>query len=450
MIEMFKSLIFVMSLSGSLIALFWIIIHRLCFFKFKAKWLRNMILMAIPFFLLPVPLLRNFIFKPLLDTGMMPTPLVKDIEGTLNKTYIALAQGNIASLSIGEQIILFVIGIAPIISCAFIIRQAHSYVKLYAAIRHHVRLPLSRQEKKMLLKTKDKMQINKEIKLIKSSAAITPFTLGIIHPVIVIPKDLPTSKDTLTMVFAHELAHIQHRDALFTLISCVIMAMHWFNPFCIIYLRAFKEANELYSDETVMDVFPYIDKLAYCQLLIQLANKNDSTNCMFTLNFSNRSAKRQFQRRMDNIIRDKKQKFKAAMTLSCLMLNVGLGSSLLYVGTEKIQIENTHGIISYEEDLEFKSTCVNTENNDSSFSLLEIKMPYDKFFIDEYDNAFPFNSTSTNNLCIHSYINGIATIHEKNNHGCQMNYYHAKRCEICGTTLVSDLFNTVNWATCPH
>ncbi len=447
---MFKSLIFVMSLSGSLIALFWIIIHRLCFFKFKAKWLRNMILMAIPFFLLPVPLLRNFIFKPLLDTGMMPTPLAKDIEGALNKTYIALAQGNIASLSIGEQIILLVIGIAPIISCAFIIRQAHSYVKLYAAIRHHVRLPLSRQEKKTLLKTKDEMQINKEIRLIKSSAAITPFTLGIIHPVIVIPKDLPTSKDTLTMVFAHELAHIQHRDALFTLISCVIMAMHWFNPFCIIYLRAFKEANELYSDETVMDTFSYIDKLAYCHLLIQLANKNDSTNCMFTLSFSSESAKRQLLRRMNNIIRHKKQKFRMAMTLSFLMLNVGLGSSLLYAGTEKIQIENTQEIISFEEDLEFKSTCFNTKKNDTNLSSSDIKIPYDTFFIDGHNNLFPYDNTSTNIYCTHSYISGTVMTHEKNDTRCQMNYYHAKRCEICGATITFDLYKTETWPICPH
>ena len=59
MIEMFESLVFVMSLSGCLISIFWHIIHRLYFLQFKAKWLRNMILMAIPFFLLPVPLLRN-------------------------------------------------------------------------------------------------------------------------------------------------------------------------------------------------------------------------------------------------------------------------------------------------------------------------------------------------------------------------------------------------------
>lgn len=409
-----------------------------------------MILMAIPFFLLPVPLLRNFIFKPLLDAGMMPTPLVKDIEGTLNKTYIALIQGNIASLSIGEQFVLFIVSLAPIISCVFIIRQAYTYVKLYAAIRHHVRLPLTQQEKKALSKTKDKMQINKEIKLIKSSAAITPFTLGIIHPVIVIPGDLPTSKDTVTMVFAHELAHIQHRDALFTLISCVIMAMHWFNPFCIIYLRAFKEANELYSDETVMNTFSYIDKLTYCHLLIQLANKTDSTNCMFTLNFSSGSAKRQLQRRMDNIIRDKKQTFRMAMTLSFLMLNVGLGSSLLYVGTEKIQIESTQEIISFEEDLEFKSTSFNTEKNDTNFSPFDIKIPYDTFFIDGHNNLFPYDNTSTNIYCTHSYINGTVMTHENSDNRCQMNYHHAKRCEICGATITFDLYKTETWPTCPH
>ena len=105
MIEMFESLVFVMSLSGCLISIFWHIIHRLYFLQFKAKWLRNMILMAIPFFLLPVPLLRNFVSKPLMDAGIMPTPLVKEIEGVLDKTYIALSQGDVASLSSWEQLL---------------------------------------------------------------------------------------------------------------------------------------------------------------------------------------------------------------------------------------------------------------------------------------------------------------------------------------------------------
>ena len=162
MIEMFESLVFVMSLSGCLISIFWHIIHRLYFLQFKAKWLRNMILMAIPFFLLPVPLLRNFVSKPLMDAGIMPTPLVKEIEGVLDKTYIALSQGNVASLSSWEQLLLLVMGLAPIISCAFIIHQAHIYLKLCVAIKHNVRLPLSQQERKQLEKAKDKMQIHRE------------------------------------------------------------------------------------------------------------------------------------------------------------------------------------------------------------------------------------------------------------------------------------------------
>lgn len=433
---MFESLVFVMSLSGCLISLFWHIIHRLYFLKFKARWLRNMILMAVPFFLFPVPLLRNFVSKPLMDAGIMPTPLVKEIEGVLDKTYIALSQGDVASLSSWEQILLLVMGLAPIISCAFIIHQAHIYLKLCAAVKHNVRLPLSQQERKQLTKTKDKMQIHREIGLIKSSTATTPFTMGIIHPVIVIPADLPTSKDTLCMVFSHELAHIKHKDALFTFISCIILAMHWYNPFCIIYLHALKEANELYSDETVMEMSPNIDRLTYCHLLIHLANRKEPTKSMFTLNFCGGRAKRQLQRRLDNIIKDKKRHFKMAIALSCVLLNIGLGSTLLYSGIEEVEILNNKNTVTSEKELRFN--CTDFQTDDSYVS-----------FVEDIGEIH-FDDSQTKTHCTHSYIDDIVTTHKDNGNGCQINYYHAQRCKNCDKTDIYDLYSTRTWLICPH
>lgn len=447
---MFESLVFVMSLSGCLISIFWHIIHRLYFLQFKAKWLRNMILMAIPFFLLPVPLLRNFVSKPLMDAGIMPTPLVKEIEGVLDKTYIALSQGNVASLSSWEQLLLLVMGLAPIISCAFIIHQAHIYLKLCVAIKHNVRLPLSQQERKQLEKTKDKMQIHREIGLIKSSMATTPFTMGIIHPVIVIPADLPASKDTLCMVFSHELAHIKHKDALFTLISCIILAMHWYNPFCIIYLRALKEANELYSDETVMEIFPNIDRLSYCHLLINLANREEPTKSMFTLNFNGGRAKRQLQRRLDNIIKDKKRHFRMAIALSCIMLNVGLGSTLLYSDVEEVEILNNKNTVTSEKELRFNCTDFQTENDYTASIENTDTIPYGKFFIDKEGNLLPCNNTKATALCKHSYVDGIVTNHKQIGNGCQLDYSYAKRCTTCNKTVIFDFYKTSTWPTCPH
>ena len=105
MISTFQSLIFVMSLSGSLISLVWLFIHKIYFQEFKAKWLRNLILMAAPFFLIPVPLLRNLFSRPLIAAGVMPAPLVRKMEGILDRTYMILGQGDVAALSSEEKFV---------------------------------------------------------------------------------------------------------------------------------------------------------------------------------------------------------------------------------------------------------------------------------------------------------------------------------------------------------
>lgn len=450
MISTFQSLIFVMSLSGSLISLVWLFIHKIYFQEFKAKWLRNLILMAAPFFLIPVPLLRNLFSRPLIAAGVMPAPLVRKMEGILDRTYMILGQGDVAALSSEEKFVLALTVAAALISCGCVTYQVYLYWKLRRAIRHNVRLPVSQRETRLLAEAKRKMQINKEIRLIKSSKAAGPFTMGIIHPVIVIPESMPATNDALQMVFGHELAHIKHKDGFFTFIACVILAMHWFNLFCVIYLHLLKEANELYSDETVMEMLPEMDRLAYCRLLLQLASIEDEEKNLFSSDFSKGIAKKQMQRRIDNIMRGKKHRFGMAVALGSLMLSIGFGSTLTFAGTEKIQVKNTTESIAPEEDLAFKSDMFTATENDGFFSLSDTTLPYDTFFTDEDGNIFPCDDCQPRALCIHSYVNGTVTAHKKIDKGCRVNYFNAKRCRICGSTVIYDLYNTATWAVCPH
>ncbi len=450
MISTFQSLIFVMSLSGSLISLVWLFIHKIYFQEFKAKWLRNLILMAAPFFLIPVPLLRNLFSRPLIAAGVMPAPLVRKMEGILDRTYMILGQGDVAALSSEEKFVLALTVAAALISCGCVTYQVYLYWKLRRAIRHNVRLPVSQRETRLLAEAKRKMQINKDIRLIKSSKAAGPFTMGIIHPVIVIPESMPATNDALQMVFGHELAHIKHKDGFFTFIACVILAMHWFNLFCVIYLHLLKEANELYSDETVMEMLPEMDRLAYCRLLLQLASIEDEEKNLFSSDFSKGSAKKQMQRRIDNIMRGKKHRFGMAVALGSLMLSIGFGSTFVYAGATEVEVANNTSSISSEKELCFNSTEFHAEDSHAAPTETIAEIPFDKYFTDEDGNVFPCDEIQSRVLCIHSYVTGTVSAHEKIGTGCKMEFYHAKRCKICGKTVIYDLYYTGTWKTCPH
>ena len=443
------NLIIVMSLSGSFISIFWFIVFKFYFLEFKAKWLRNMLLMAIPFFLFPIPLFQHLFFKLFMATGILPASLVRDIEGDIDKTYMIVSQGNGFIFSLWEMLLLVIAVLTASVSFICILQQISSYLKLRRAIKHDACLPLSQWETEQLAEIKRQLRVKQNVRLIKSSKASGPFTIGVFRPVIVIPEKLPEDDNALQIILGHELTHVKHRDALFNLIACIILSLHWFNLCCYIYLVTLKRACELYCDETVTETLVNLDKFAYCRVMIQLANNGDLSNDLFTLNFTGKDAKKQIQRRIDNIMKGKKCKLGMAVALGSFMLTLGLGSTFVYAGAEEVQVECTENTLTSEKELLFDSTNTNAEGIDIEFADNE-KILYEKFFIDKDGNIFPYEDSQARVICIHSYVAGTLKAHEKIGNGCQMDYYHAKRCKICGKTVVQDLYGTRTWVTCPH
>ena len=434
-----RNLIVVMSLSGSFISIFWFIVFKFYFLEFKAKWLRNMLLMAIPFFLFPIPLFQHLFFKLFMATGILPASLVRDIEGDIDKTYMIVSQGNGSIFSLWEMLLLVIAVLTASVSFICILQQISSYLKLRRAIKHDACLPLSQWETEQLAEIKRQLRVKQNVRLIKSSKASGPFTIGVFRPVIVIPEKLPEDDNALQIVLGHELTHVKHRDALFNLIACVILSLHWFNLCCYIYLVTLKRACELYCDETVTETLVNLDKFAYCRVMIQLANDGDLSNDLFTLNFTGKDAKKQIQKRIDNIMKDKKCKLGMAVALGSFMLTLGLGSTFVYADAEEVQMENGD-TFSYEYEDGFL-----LESSDS-----DAKIIFEDSFIDEDGNIYPYGNIEAKVICIHSYVDGIRTVHQTNGSGCSMDYYHAKRCKICGKMAVYDLYSTRIWVTCPH
>ena len=435
-----RNLIIVMSLSGSFISIFWFIVFKFYFLEFKAKWLRNMLLMAIPFFLFPIPLFQHLFFKLFMATGILPASLVRDIEGDIDKTYMIVSQGNGSIFSLWEMLLLVIAVLTASVSFICILQQISSYLKLRRAIKHDACLPLSQWETEQLAETKRQLRVKQNVRLIKSSKASGPFTIGVFRPVIVIPEKLPEDDNALQIVLGHELTHVKHRDALFNLIACVILSLHWFNLCCYIYLVTLKRACELYCDETVTETLVNLDKFAYCRVMIQLANDGDLSNDLFTLNFTGKDAKKQIQRRIDNIMKGKKCKLGMAVALGSFMLTLGLGSTFVYADADKMYVEQ-NGDFSYDCEDAF-----HVETSD-----LDTDMIYEDSFTDDEGNIYPCENTESRIICIHSWVNGTRTVHKKNGTGgCTMDYYHAKRCKICGTVVSYDLYYTGIWKTCPH
>lgn len=99
-----------------------------------------------------------------------------------------------------------------------------------------------------LYEVKDAAHLRDNIYL--SEKIISPAVYGIMKPKIILPASY---KDRdIELVILHEKMHIQSADNLWRVLAFFIVAVHWFNPLCWLYLKLFLADIELSCDERVL------------------------------------------------------------------------------------------------------------------------------------------------------------------------------------------------------
>ncbi|MCH5273968.1 MAG: peptidase M56 BlaR1 [Lachnospiraceae bacterium] len=83
-----------------------------------------------------------------------------------------------------------------------------------------------------------------------SDKSISPAVYGIIKPRIVLPISYK-DKD-IELIMLHEKMHIRRADNLWRMLAFLIVAVHWFNPLCWVFLKMFLADLELSCDECVL------------------------------------------------------------------------------------------------------------------------------------------------------------------------------------------------------
>ncbi|MCX7708679.1 MAG: DUF881 domain-containing protein [Clostridia bacterium] len=84
----------------------------------------------------------------------------------------------------------------------------------------------------VLNECKTKMNINRDIPVLYTEAICSPSLYGFWDPKILLPNTLKgkVSREELSFILIHELAHLQRCDHLFNWMVVLLKAVHWFNP----------------------------------------------------------------------------------------------------------------------------------------------------------------------------------------------------------------------------
>ena len=97
----------------------------------------------------------------------------------------------------------------------------------------------------------------------------TPMLLGVLRPVIVLPRGV--EPDRLGDILAHELTHARRQDLLYKWFGAAVTSLHWFNPLMLVVRRQLNRACELSCDEAVTRGLDAAGRRHYGETLLAMA-----------------------------------------------------------------------------------------------------------------------------------------------------------------------------------
>lgn len=128
-----------------------------------------------------------------------------------------------------------------------------------------------------------------------------PFTLGLFHPHIYLPKSLNEAERDY--VICHEQVHIRRKDYLVKNIAFLLTALYWFNPFVWIAFLFLERDMEMSCDERVIFLMGEDIKRGYSQSLLDFA-RGKAEGAMTPLSFGENNVKQ----RVKNVLSYKNAK----------------------------------------------------------------------------------------------------------------------------------------------
>lgn len=144
----------------------------------------------------------------------------------------------------------------------------------------------------------------------------TPLTYGLIHPVILMPKNTNWENEhQLRYMLFHEYVHICRFDAISKLIVAAAICIHWFNPIVWVLYILFNRDIELACDECVVRHFGENGRAAYARTLIDMEEQRQGF-----APFYNYFAKNAIEERIESIMKFRKVSITALVIVLGIMI----------------------------------------------------------------------------------------------------------------------------------
>ena len=272
-----------LSLSGALTGLLLIIIHPVTGRFFSKRWNYYIWLLVIARLVIPIYFESPYSFAAIQTTdarsyqsfsgSKKPSDLGEiSVQKELPSTQeTELSQSEKQTISADWRMIL---GILWLVGAGISLSvKLKNYLYFSSGIKKDCIAVCDDRINHMAEELMQRLSMRKKPALYVNENVSVPITVGLVRPVIILPKEDWLLKD-LQMVLHHELLHVKRRDLWYKWAFQLLLCIHWFNP--VLYLIGIKLNIdcELSCDEAVLTALSQEGKKAYGNVLINTAGKN--------------------------------------------------------------------------------------------------------------------------------------------------------------------------------
>lgn len=443
------NLLFTMSISGSIIFLLYLLTKPVLNRYLTARWQYIFLKTCLLFFLIPYQCLQNEylrLYNQLFGTGDAVNPLRESML-TFQSAYTIFISGD------GQMhyrywqplLLLTIIWLCLVIILLF--RQIKQY-------------RFCRRALLCLSETSDAETINeatqyyrdifpkqkRPAKIIVCPLIKAPFTIGLLQPLVVLPK--PDSNKDSPLYIMHELYHIRNHDILWKCIAFIAILIHWYNPLIYLLFHEISTASEKRCDELVSDALDDVQKEYYEHLIIDAAQNQTNINILFSDTFS--TNKKQAKERILFMTRKQRKSIWQKIIIATMICLTAFSMPISVLAYQPVSI--------YTDDRNHSNTDVMYITFEGSPNPLNVAEDHFDFSLsasiltDEYGNQYiiPTENTQAVQSCTHEYVSGTRSEHVRNGSGCLVYIYQGTYCKKCGNCLQESLYSQISYTTCPH
>lgn len=120
----------------------------------------------------------------------------------------------------------------------------------------------------LLQELSGQLGVRRPVELREGPPGCVPMTFGGWRPVVVVPRELLGSPDSLKTVLMHELIHVRRGDAVWALLDCLVAAVFAFHPLVWLLRRGIQRCRETSCDAEVLRSGD-VPVTRYAQLLVR-------------------------------------------------------------------------------------------------------------------------------------------------------------------------------------